>query len=367
MDYGLKESILYLDKSSYAKEHDLPRDISTYLNCSSGINPFGVSKDVENCLSNIPLDIVNIYPESSLDLRKTIVKHWSDISKLSTDQILLGGGSIELIYKINKLFLDGQSKVLGYSPQFSDYIDDVKACGNIYECYLMNEDNNFKFVPEQYISRMNKNYKLFYIDNPNNPTGQIINIDTIEQIAKKAKNLDLPVVIDEAYGDFIDSSNSAISIVNKYDNLMIMRTFSKGFGLAGIRAGYLITSKQISEQYIKISNPYEIDGIARKLAIVAMNDKKFMNECNNVLKSYKKKFIDSLSKFTVLETDLSVPIMTIVYPDSNVDLQELLLKHHVLSVGGQCFIGLNQNSVRLMMTDDIDSLISIFKEIESEI
>lgn len=367
MEFGLRDNILKLEKSSYAKEQHLPMDLTGYIDCSNGINPFGVSKEVEKCLTCITLEKINTYPKSSFDLKHAIAEYWSEISKINDNQIILGDGSIELIYKINKLFIDNSSKILGYSPQFSDYIDDVKTSGGIYECYLMELDNNFEFITDQFLNKMNKNYKLFYIDNPNNPTGQVIDISSIKKIVEKANNLNLPVIIDEAYGDFIDKENSAISLVNEFDNLIVIRTFSKGLGLAGIRAGYVVTSKLFAEHFSKVSNPYEMNSIARYLAIAAMKDKEFMAYCNSRLSIYKQKFIDSLKKLKVLKTNLAVPIMTIMHPDKNVDLESLLLKHHVLSISGQGFIGLEKNAVRIMITQDIDTLISVFNKVENEI
>lgn len=177
----------------------------------------------------------------------------------------------------------------------------------------------------------------------------------------------IPVIIDEAYGDFMDKENSAISLINKYDNLFVIRTFSKGLGLAGIRAGYIITSNKIAKYYLKISNPYEMSGLARYLAMVAIKDKDFIEECNKKLRLYKKKFMDSLTKLIILETSLTVPIMTIMHPDPYVDLEELLLRYRIISVSGQGFIGLDKNFVRIRLSKDIDKLIEAFKKVEREI
>lgn len=367
MKFGIKDSILNLETNSYAKEHNLPENLSSYIDCSNGINPFGVSKEVEKSFNCIPLELINKYPKQSSELKKSIKEYWSNINHIDENQILLGAGSIELIYKINKLFIDSNSKVLGYSPQFSDFIDDIKSNGGTYESYLMNIENNYKFDSDKYLDMMNKDYKLFYIDNPNNPTGQVIDINYIDAIVKKAKHLGLPVIIDEAYGDFISKSNSAITLLNTYDNLIVMRTFSKGLGLAGIRAGYLITSNAIAEQYCKISNPFEVTGIARFLATAAMRDREFVLNCKKEIIDIKKRFIDSLNNLVVLETNLSVPIMTLMHPNKNVDLEDLLLKHHIISVSGRGFYGLGKNFVRIMINPEIDVLISTFGLIDSNI
>lgn len=366
MEYGIKQNILELKKTSYAKEKELSGDIN-YIDCSNGINPLGVCQGVKEALENISVESINTYSKSSLDLRKAIKEYWGCVSDISTDQIIIGDGSIEIIYKVNKLFIDEASKVLGYAPQFSDYVDDVKSYGAIYDFDFMSEESNYKFNAEEYTSRMNKDYSLFYIDNPNNPTGQLIDSKSIREIVEKARALKRPIIIDEAYGDFVRREDSAIALIGEYDNLIVLRTLSKGLGLAGLRAGYMISSKEIVENYLKITNPFEMSNIARSLSIMALEDKNFMKDSSYKISEYKKKFLDSLKKLVVLETHHSVPIITIMHPDKDVDLEKLLLKYNVLSIPGIGFRGLGKNFVRLLIIKDIDGLIETFQEIEMEI
>ena len=358
VEYSIRDSISNLFKSSYAREDSFPENISNFIDCSSGINPFGFSSQVKAAVQSIPLEAINLYPESSTGLKKTLMEYWQDVIEIKGNNIFFGNGSIDIIYKINKLFLDDKSKVLGYSPQFSDYIDDVKSYGGIYDYHLMTMENNFKFIPEVFLGKVNKHYKLIYIDNPNNPTGQIIPLPSIEEIVKKAQSLGICVIIDEAYGDFMDKSNSAVTLVKKYNNIFILRTFSKGLGLAGVRGGYLVTSDIFTEYYNKVSNPYVLNGIANYIAIAALNDIRFIDECKEKVRIAKTKIINSLQKCTVLETDLHVPIMTIKHPDSNVDLMELLKNHNILAVSGAGFIGLDKSFARLRIPSDVDSLVS---------
>ena len=367
MTYGIKKSILDLSKGSYATDNHLPEDLSNFIDCSSGINPLGFSKQVNISIKNIPLEIINSYPESNKDIKNAIIKFWENIVSLNQNQILLGGGSIELIYKINKLFIDGNSKVLGYSPQFTDYIDDINSYGAKYEYYLMDMNNNFKFDPNLFLEKMNTDYQLYYLDNPNNPTGQIIHITSIEKIIKRAKELGVAIIIDEAYGDFMDLQNSAVSLIHKYDNLLVIRTFAKGLGLAGLRAGYIVTSNEFSKHYLKISNPYEMNSLARYLTIAAIEDRNFIKESIDQLINYKERFMNSLSKFIVLETSPAVPIMTIKHPDPNVDLEKFLLKHGIITVSGRGFIGLGKDFVRARLTQNVDQLINAFQKAEAEI
>lgn len=364
--YGIRKSVLGLNTSTYARENHLPKDLSGFIDCAAGINPLGFSEKIKIALRDIPGEIINLYPECNIDIKTAIIKFWMDLVELRDDQIILGDGSIELIYKINKLFVDKGSRVLGYSPQFSAYIDDIRSYGAIYENYLMNMENNFEFDADLFLEKMSKDHRLFYIDNPNNPTGQIIHIESIERIVKKAYELGVVIIIDEAYGDFMDKGNSATKLINKYNNLLVLRTFSKGLGLAGVRAGYMITSNKLTREYLKISNPYEMSGIARYLGAVALEDEDFINESIKIMSLYKERFINSLRKLTVLKTDMPVPIMTLKHPDPQVDLEELLLKNKIISVSGRGFIGLGRNFVRIRICEDIDLLIEAFKYVEKE-
>jgi histidinol-phosphate aminotransferase len=354
-------------KTSYAKENGSIKDTSGFMDCSNGINPFGISGRVLNSLKNFDVTKLNTYPKPALNLKNIIMEYWKGINVIDEDQIVLGDGSIELIYKINKLFVDNQSLVLGYSPQFSDYVDDVQANGGIYESYILEGSNNFRMDPEQFMDRMDRGHSLFYLDNPNNPTGQVIDVEDLEKIVTKAAEYDRPVIIDEAYGDFIPKELSAVSLVNKFNNLIVIRSLSKGIGLAGIRAGYIVTSKEIAEQYRKISNPYEMNSIARHLAEAAIQDTDFMTDCCEKIILIKGKFIKALSKLQVLETSESVPIMTLKHPDNGTDLEKLLLDQEIKSVSCKEFVGLGQNYVRLMINPDIDRLIAGVQRVEDQV
>lgn len=362
-----RENIRNMKKTSYAKETSQAVDTSGFMDCSNGINPFGISGKVLSSLKSFDVSELNAYPKPALGLKKVITEYWERVSLLEEDQIILGDGSIELIYKINKLFVDNNSLVMGYSPQFSDYVDDVHASGGIYESYVLEESNNFRMDPDRFIQMMDRRHSLFYLDNPNNPTGQVIGIEDLEKIIAKAAEYEKPIIIDEAYGDFISRDMSAVSLVNRYKNLIVVRSLSKGLGLAGLRAGYMVTSKCIADQYRKISNPYEMNSIARHIAEAALRDCDFMEECSEKIVSRKRKFTRSLKKLHLLETNESVPIMTLKYPDKNTDFEQLLLKQEIKAVSCRGFVGLGQNYVRMMINPDTESLILRIQRIENEI
>ncbi len=117
--------------------------------------------------------------------------------------------------------------------------------GATYDYVLLKKEDNFKFNEKEFIEKINPEYKVIYIDNPNNPTGQIIPLSSIENIVKEAAKYDIAVMVDEAYGEYMPKENSAVKLLNNYDNVIALKTFSKGFGLAGLRAGYAVLPEQL--------------------------------------------------------------------------------------------------------------------------
>jgi len=133
---------------------------------------------------------------------------------------------MERLEKINKFVIREGSKVLGYALQFSEYITEVRVMGGFYEYMSLKKEEDFEFNYEEFIEKINDSYTLVYIDNPNNPTGQVISLDVIEEVTKKALEEEVIVVVDEAYGDFMDIKNSAVNL--EYPNLIVVRSFSNG-------------------------------------------------------------------------------------------------------------------------------------------
>ena len=155
---------------------------------------------------------------------------------------------MDLLFNINAMFLSPGKIVVGYSPQFSSYVDDLYYRGAKYYAFKLEQKYNFKMDIDEfieYINRISKQISLIYIDNPNNPTGQIFTLEDIEKLAIVSKNKNAALIIDEAYGDFMLLENSSIPLVLKYDNVIVTKTMSKGLGLAGMRLGYMVAHPQI--------------------------------------------------------------------------------------------------------------------------
>lgn len=350
----VRKSLLLLKRESYVEE-DAPG--SDLLDCSLGQNPFGFPRDVLEGLDIESLD-VSSYPDPYHHrLKQALVERWKN--RFKEEDIFIGSGSIGCLEKANKALIKEGSLVLGYTPQFTEYITEVRVCGGIYEYLPLSPDKGFEFNADMFLEKLSDKYTLLYIDNPNNPTGQVISIESVKTIVGEAYKLGVIVIVDEAYGDFMDDENSALNL--DYPNLIVVRSLSKGFGLAGLRVGYaVIKGTELKELYSKVNLPFEISSLSEEIALRAVKRTSFIEESRARVRETKGKIMDFLSEkgFSISKTSLDVPIFLLGKENENLYLY--FKKIGILCVDGKSFIGLNSSYVRVRIPRYFQDFLSKF-------
>ncbi|WP_246208913.1 histidinol-phosphate transaminase [Enterobacteriaceae endosymbiont of Donacia cincticornis] len=235
--------------------------------------------------------ILNRYPEQQ---PKKLLNVYSKYINLNNENILITRGADEGIDIIMRTFCDPEyDKILFCPPTYDMYRVTANILNIKYLIIFSIKDTweiNFKKI-----KRNLKNIKIIYFCNPNNPTGNILNKNNIIELLKLTKNK-IMIVIDEAYIEFcIDQT--MISLINKYENLIILRTLSKAFGLAGLRCGFILANQYIINILLKVIAPYPISIPVLDIAIQALNIKNLIIMNNNVktIINNKKWLIDKLS------------------------------------------------------------------------
>ncbi len=218
----------------------------------------------DKILKKIKVLPFNRYPDSmATQLRCMLAKNL----KVNPSQIMLGNGSDELISYIIGLFSANSSRVIFPSPTFSMY-SIISTVYNAIPIPVLLK-NNFEIDDNKILKYTSgKNSKVIFISYPNNPTGNCFSEEKIERIISKSGCI---VVLDEAYFEF--SGKTFLHKLKKYPNLIILRTFSKGYGLAGLRIGYLIAKKEIVDMLLKIRLPYNLNSISQFSAIEVLKAK----------------------------------------------------------------------------------------------
>lgn len=366
MQYKLRDSLVSVAKVSYAKEDEAESHESFSIDCSAGSNPFLMPDAAKKAVTQATIAQVNLYPHYS-GLKKAICRSLSASASLSPKNLLLTAGSIDGISLVLTAFSRPGARTLGVCPQFSDYMSCSKLLGYEYLAAPLCTQNGLAFDKNAVLSRIDSSLSLVYIDNPNNPTGQMIPLGVLKEIALAAREHGACLIIDEAYGDYMPEENFAAPLIGELDNVIVLRTFSKGWGLAGLRAGYVIASEEMIGVLSKLSNPYVISEPARIVCEAALSDPLFLQGCRQSIAARKAALRKALcGKLSMAKTEDAVPICLLIHEDPGCDLQKVFASHGVSVVSGSDFLSLSGNSVRLRLPDpaQFDELLDIVRTID---
>ncbi|HZJ57765.1 MAG TPA: histidinol-phosphate transaminase [Clostridia bacterium] len=210
----------------------------------------------------------NRYPDSkSTNLRRAIGEHWG----VSSDQVIVGAGSDELIQILITGFAGKGEGVAYPTPSFGMYQIFTLIAGATPMPIELGE--GYEYDMEAFTSAISKyNPKVLFICNPNNPTGNLMDPDQLKKLINAFPGV---VVIDEAYGEFAKASMIEYAI--QVPNLVVLRTFSKAFGLAGLRVGYCITSPELASQINRVMPPYNLNTFSQDAAVLALANREQMD------------------------------------------------------------------------------------------
>ena len=265
------------------------KKLKKVIKLSANESALGMSPKVKKLISNKDL-IVDKYPDGkSQNLKKAISKAY----KCNSDKIICGAGSDEVIQMICQLFLKPKDEVI--VPQYSFLMYRIYA--NVVSAKVkFAKENNFKISNIEILKKVTKNTKMVFLANPNNPTGTYLTKKEVLELRKKL-NKKILLVIDDAYAEYMKNSDyvSGLDLFKNKENVFILRTFSKMFGLASLRVGWGYGSKKIINALNIIKPPFNINGVAQLAAAMSLKDKKFINRSikHNLLYAKKiKKFLE---------------------------------------------------------------------------
>jgi threonine-phosphate decarboxylase len=231
---------------------------------SSSINPRGPSLAARRAARKA-LDRIDRYPDPDMhDLRAAIARYYG----IKSEQVVCGNGSNALIHLIPRVFRP--KKVLIPMPTFSEYAAAVEDTGGEVVPLLLQEQNGYRVDPLD-LSFALKDVDMAFLCNPNNPTGALTTKTEMLEILKASCENGVRVVVDEAFMDFVEGASMAKEAVHS-SNLIVLRAFTKFYGMPGLRVGYAITDTGTAQRLRGGQEPWTIDIPSERAAIAALND-----------------------------------------------------------------------------------------------
>lgn len=232
-------------------------------------NPYPPAPKVARVLESMDADRLRLYPDPTAG---TLVKALADYYQVGEDQVFTGVGSDDVLAMCFLTFFNSEKPICFPDITYSFYKVWAELYKIPYECKELNED--FRIVPSDYYG---KNGGVIF-PNPNAPTGLYEELDVIEDII--SHNRDVIVIIDEAYVDF--AGRSAMELIDKYDNLIVVQTFSKSRSMAGMRIGYAVSNPTLIKYLndVKYSfNSYTMNQTSLLCGVESVRDKEYFEEC----------------------------------------------------------------------------------------
>ncbi|MCK4859527.1 MAG: histidinol-phosphate transaminase [Candidatus Omnitrophica bacterium] len=293
------------------------------IKLASNENPIGVSPKATEVIKSCLKNIYRYPPDAPFSLREKIARKYG----VGSENIILGNGSDEIIELIVKAFLNPAEEVILSEPDFLIYKLSAQAAGAKIAS-LPSKD--FKTDLKRIKSSISNKTKLIFLSNPNNPLGSYLNQDEVKDFFNNLSK-DIIIVFDQAYAEFVETEDYP-QMLESLDshNLILLRTFSKFYGLAGLRIGYAISNSRFIEYLNKVRLPFNVNFLAQQAASAVWNDKLFLKKTKEVIKEGKEYIYKSLNKLNLFCIDSATNFISIDVQEDGQTLCQKMFNYGII-------------------------------------
>ena len=304
-------------------------NLDSVTKLASNENPYGASPKIKEYLANAQIEFA-MYPDGyATKLRSAVAKHLG----VNENQLLFGNGSDENILIVSRAILQPGLNTVMADCTFGQYKHNAVVEGAEVRAIPLTEDGGHD-LPKM-LDAIDEHTAIVWICNPNNPTGTLTPSDEIKAFVEKAPK-DVLIILDEAYTEYITDPDyeDSIHLLKDHPNVLIMRTFSKAYGLASFRVGYAIGSEEVIRQLEPTREPFNNTVLSQEVAILGLEDQQFIAECKEKNNAGRKQyeeyckarnlhFYPSQTNFVLME----------VKTDSDTVFQELMKRGYIIRSG----------------------------------
>jgi threonine-phosphate decarboxylase len=334
------------------------------LDFSANINPLGFPPGIkETILSYLPA--IKIYPDPEC---QALRKELAQLHHVGVENIIVGNGSTELLHLLPRALKLRRGLIL--VPAFSEYEKALRYNGKSPYFLELAEANEFQLDLGEFEEKLDE-MEIVFLANPANPTGQIWNQGQLKEVLRICHDKGACLLIDEAFIDFLDQPEKAslIPLVNAWDNLLILRSFTKIYGIPGLRLGYLISSDRVVNQMRKRQEPWTVNLLAQAVGQQLLDQEDFIHSSRLLVKeerAYLVAELGCLDNIKLYPSQVNFLLMRLIHKGLNATtLAQKLARRNLLIRDCGNFRGLDNSFFRIAVRTRPENqiLITALKEI----
>ncbi|QOY35914.1 threonine-phosphate decarboxylase CobD [Anaerobacillus isosaccharinicus] len=285
------------------------------IDFSVNTTPFPLQKNIEANWRDY-LETITKYPDPTSEQLKILI---AKKEGLTANELLVGNGAAQLIFLIAMYFQGKEVAIV--EPTFSEYRDACKAFNCEVEGLVINKP--WRLDVEDIYHRC-KSKQLLFICNPNNPTGIAYSLEKLQNLIERLALLGVTVVIDEAFFDFQEEGNTLINLVQKHSNLIVLRSLTKMYGIAGLRLGFMAANPTLVRKISRLQNPWSVNGLAQQIGYECLKDSCYVREVQEFMKSERGRVFPQLRQLGYEISNSKVNFYLLKERDKNEDCLPLI-------------------------------------------
>lgn len=329
------------------------------IDFSANINPLGMPLSVKSAIIK-SIDDFSSYPDP---LCRDLINEISKFENIPADYIVCGNGAADIIYRISAGLRPKVALLM--APTFSEYEESLRIADCRIRYHYLLESNQFTLDQSIY-DKLKPDVNVMFLCNPNNPTGTLIEKEMVSKIAAGCKRNNTVLVVDECFIDFLENSQkySIVDMLDDFDNVIVLKAFTKIYAMAGIRLGYGICSnKDIIDRIYNAGQPWNVSIIAQKCGVAALKEREYVRQTQRIIKQNREYLMSQLSLlgFKVFESKANY----ILFKSENKLLHRELEKCGILIRPCNNYIGLDDTYFRIAVKskEDNEYLVKSIKHI----
>jgi threonine-phosphate decarboxylase len=357
LSFIAKETSSNLNSCSHGSIYSIMNFNKVKIDFSSNINPLGISKFVLKEIKKKIKHISYVYPDPNCTLLKKSIAEYIGHG-IDQKWINIGNGATELIHNFVRS-LPSKNAIIP-SPTFCEYELVSKRCGMLISYIPLSK--KFEIEPNGIIEKVRKkSNNLIFLCNPNNPTG-LVNTEAIEKILSSIDNSKTVLLIDESFIDFLDNieKKSMISKIKEFDNLAILRSMTKSYGLAGLRLGYLVSNPNLTRKLKLHQITWNVNGIAQVAGIAALHDQKYISKTKKIIQKEREYMYTKINRkkshVNALRSDVNFFLIKLKNFDSTTYQKKMLNFYGILVRDCSTFTGMSNEFIRIAVRTHGDNL-----------